>query len=102
MGVNAQALPRVLIDYRENAEPPAVGELITHQIHAPALVGPYRLRQGNPAVRGPFGTLASSHLQTFLAIQPINALGIDDPPFAPQPHRQPAVAVSHSAPSQVP
>ena len=66
--IDAQALPRVLIDYRQDAEPTTVRQSIAHKIHTPSLIRPRRLRQRDARVRGSFPTLLRSHLQTFFAI----------------------------------
>jgi len=84
--IDTQALPRVLIDYRQDAEPTTVRQSIAHKIHTPALIRPRRLRQWDARVRGSFPSLLHSHLQTFFAIQAVDSLGIHPPTFPSQQH----------------
>jgi len=97
---SAETLPRILIYYRQNAEPAAIDQPITHKIHTPALVWPARTRQRNTQVGRQFGPFCGAHLQLFLPVQPVHPFRIYRPTLASQQHCQPSIAVANSAPGQ--
>lgn len=85
------ALPRVVIDDRQRAEPPPVGERVAHEVHAPALV-----RAGGRGERcaWPGDTLPPPppHDEPRLTLQAVNELPIDQEPFTAQQHVESPVA----------
>ena len=90
--VDRQALAREEIDDRQRAEPPAIGQLVGDEIHAPDVVA---RRRGSSLLavhrRRVSPRTFPSEGQAFLGIDPIKALFADVPAFAPQQDPQPAV-----------
>ena len=73
----ADTLAGEVIDEVEDPEPPAIGELIGHEVRRPALAGLRRHRHRHPGPRDLPAALGS-HLQAFLALGPVGALAVDD------------------------
>lgn len=88
-----QALTREVIDQRQEAELPAIEELVGHEVHAPALVrtqGLDRLRPGHRAAMSPW--LMPPHAESFLPVEPVHALAVHTLPLTPQLRPHPLVS----------
>src|ERR1700692_3430368 len=102
VGMHAQTLSRVLIDYRQNSKPSSVRQPFAHKVHAPTLVRKSGFWKGDPHLRGTLDPLPRPHLQFFFSIEPVNAFGIYAPSFSPQHYRQPSITVPDPRPGQIP
>jgi hypothetical protein len=71
--------------------PPAIGESIRQEVQAPAL-GALRQRHRRPGAQGPFAPASTTHLQSFLAIEPAQLFVVHDDAFAPEQDMQPPIA----------
>ena len=63
-----QALAREVVDHGEDAEPPAAGRAVRHEVEAPALVRAIGQRHRRPGAQRPLAAAASADLQPFLAV----------------------------------
>src|ERR1700680_5247143 len=57
VGLHAQTLSRVLIDYRQNSKPSSVRQPLAHKVHAPTLVRTSGFWKRLPPLGGPCGPL---------------------------------------------
>ena len=62
IGDEAHALLAIVIDHREDPEPPPAGEGVGHEVEAPALVGALRDRHRRPRAQGPLTSATTAHL----------------------------------------
>jgi hypothetical protein len=86
VGKQPQALARALVEDGEHAEPPPVDQPLVHEVHGPALVR----RVGHP-LRDPLplrGTLprGGPYDQSFLRVEPVDPLRVDQPAFPAEEH----------------
>ena len=87
-----QAFPREVVDDRQDAEAPAIGERIRQEVQAPALIGALRQRHRRPRAQGTLAAAAPAHLQPFLAVEPTELLVVHDDAFAGEQDVQPPIA----------
>ena len=65
-----------IIGHGQAFDPPAVGQAIAHEIHAPHLIDALGDLQRHPFVDRPLGLFTSAYRQLGHAVQPIHALVI--------------------------
>ena len=87
-----QAFPRDVVDDIEDAKPPAVGELVVDEIERPARVGLGFDQDRRPHPHGASTRPTLAHRQTFLAIEPVDAILARRLALLPQQNEQPPVA----------
>ena len=77
-------MPTPIIHDREDPKRPSVGQGIMHKIHTPSLVRTTR-HGSRSTVKGDMFSSAHPHaeLQSIQAVQPSDALPIDEPPLTP-------------------
>ena len=92
VGDQRQAFSGAVVDHRQDAEAPTVGQLVGDKVQAPALVGCQRRRDRPPRPDRPLAPAAPAHRQPLLAIKPLDPLLVDRMAFAPQQHMQAAIA----------
>jgi hypothetical protein len=81
-----------VVDHCQDAEAPAVGQLVSDEVQAPALVGcQCRLDRPSRSDR-PFASTAPAYRQSLLAVEALDPLLVDGMIFAPQQHVQTTVA----------
>jgi transposase len=74
VGHQAQLLPRVVVDHRQDPEPAAVTQRVVHEVHRQALVRSWCRNQRNTRHRSVLASDAPADLQPFLDIQPTQSL----------------------------
>ena len=90
----ARTYAAVIVDEVQDPEPPAVGQLVAHEIHGPALHRPFR-RLGRDAI--PARQLSSflrADLQALGRVEAVGPLGVQDEPFATQHRMQAQIAIA--------
>ena len=87
-------LVRQVVDEHEAAEHAAVGQRITHEVHAPALRPPLRRRQRNAHGRDALDpTTPACHSEAFFTVEKTrHLLVIHHVPLPSQQHMEPLVA----------
>src|SRR5271166_319812 len=98
---STQAFPGVLIHHRQNTKPAPICQPVAHEIHAPPLVRTSGSGQLNAYLHRAFRSFLGSHLQLLRSIESIHSLHVHYPPFSPQQHCQPPIAVPSSATGQL-
>jgi hypothetical protein len=84
VGDQGEALSGAVVDHRQDAEAPSVGELVRDEVQAPALIGGHRRRDRPPGPHRPLAAAAPAHRQSLLAIEPLHPLLVDGMAFPPQ------------------
>src|SRR5262249_38232872 len=84
IGDQRQALAGEIVDDGENAEAPAVTELVMRKIHRPSLVWALRQGQRCPGTERPLATAAPANLKPFLGVDPAQLLMVQSDALAPQ------------------
>ena len=69
IGYQRQALAGEIVDDGENAEAPAVTELVMHKIHRPALVWALWQGQWCPGAERPLAPAATANLKPLLGVE---------------------------------
>ncbi len=91
----SNALPRELIDDRQDAVRAPVRQLVSDKISRPALIRSAG-RVGRHAMSpADFLSFHAAHLQVFFAVKTIEVPGVDRPAFPEKQHCQSPVAVTH-------
>jgi hypothetical protein len=100
--VDAIGLGSIATDLFTRPKRPAVGRLVVHKIHAPALVYGRRHRR-RPTMQTEALTPSDphSHLQALEPVESVHALQIDRPSLAPQQHVSAAIAKPRAAQGDV-
>src|SRR5579864_8577161 len=83
VGDQRQAFAGTVVDHRQDAKAPTVGQLVGDEVEAPALVGRQRCHHWLPGADRALATAASAHRQPLLAVKPLHPLPIDRMAFAP-------------------
>src|SRR5215472_9526400 len=92
IGDQRQTLAGEIVDDGENAEVPAVTELVVQKIHRPARVWALWQGQRCPGAEGPLATAATANLKPFLGVDPTQLLVVQSEALAPQQDVQSAIA----------
>ena len=88
----AQALAREVIDHGEDAEPPAVGERIAHEVERPALIRALRQRHRRPRAQRSLASATAADLKALLPIEPAQLLVVHVRALAAEQDVEPAIA----------
>lgn len=80
----AEALPGEVIDQGQDAEAPAAGERVHHEVERPAQVLILRDRHRRPRAQRPFTATTLAHRQPLLVVEPVQLLPIDPDPLPSQ------------------
>src|SRR5215207_2600625 len=70
IGYERQAFARTVVDHRQDAQPPAIAELIGGKIERPAIVRQLRDEHRRSCPQGAFASAAAAHGQPLFAIEP--------------------------------
>jgi hypothetical protein len=74
IGDGGQAFPRNVIDDVENAEASTAGELVVDKVQRPARIGPCLNKDRRSCSYGSSSRPPLAHAETFLSIEPIDAV----------------------------
>ena len=96
IGYQRQALPAEIVDDREDAEAPAIAQLVVQKIERPALVGGLWHGKRHPCAERAFPATTTANLQPLLGVEPAQLLVVQGHPFTPQQHVQSAIAEAPS------
>ena len=96
MSATSQTFPGEVVDDGEDAEAPAVAQLVMQKIERPALVRTLRQGQRRPSPERSLAAAATANLQPFLGIEPAQLLMVQQEAFAPQQDMPSAVAEATS------
>src|SRR3979490_1748240 len=88
VGDQCQAFSGAVVDHRQDAEAPAVGQLVRDKVQAPALVRCLRGYHRSPCPQRPLASAAPTHRQPLLAVESLHPLLVDSMAFTPQQHVQ--------------
>src|SRR5262245_25745535 len=89
--VNRQACPGEIVDDGEDTKAPAVVEHIENKVERPAFIDAGQRAEPGHAARYAPTSFATTDGETFLRIQPIDALEIHAKAFAPEQHVEPSI-----------
>ena len=92
VGDRRQAFARHVVDDVEDAEPPAVGELVMDEVQRPARIRPRLDQDRRPRSNGPAAGAPLAHRKPFLAIEPVDAVDARGLALLPQQDEQPPIA----------
>ena len=101
--VNCQALARVLVDDRQQAQLPPIRRAVEHEVVGPDVVAVLGTPTHDRAVGKPEPAtlrLLRRHLQPLLPPEPFHSLVVHPPTLLPEQRRHPPVAVAAEAGSQ--
>jgi len=87
-----QALAREVVDDRQDAEAPPVGEAVGYKVQRPALIGTARQCDRRSHAQCPLAAATLAYLQLLLAVQPPEALLVHATALSGQQQMQATVA----------
>ena len=102
VGDQRQRLSREVVDHRQHPEAPAPGENVGNEVQRPALVGALGYRHRCPGAGGAFAAAPAPNAQPFLAVQPIELLGVHRHVLPRQQDAEPPISEPASLAGQVP
>ncbi len=102
VGNRRQTFARDVVDDVEDAEPPATGELVMHEVQRPAGVRPRLDKDWRPRSDSAAAGLALAHREPFLAIEPVNPVFARAFALQTQKDKQPPVAKTPARIGEVP
>jgi hypothetical protein len=102
VGHQAETFPGEVIDHRQDAEPPPVGEAVAQEVKRPALIRSLRDRHRPPRPQRPLAPATAADLQPLLGVEPPELLMVHPDPLTPQQHPQPPIAEPTANPGQLP
>ena len=91
IGDQRQAFTREIVDDRQDAKPPAIGERIRQKIQAPALVWALRECHRGPRPDGSFAPRSPADLKPFFTVEAPELLMVHDDALAPEQDVKPAI-----------
>src|SRR5579883_3464587 len=92
VGDRRQAFARDIIDDVQNAEAPAAGELIMHEVQGPASIDLGLDQDRRSRANGPSPGTAAAHRQPFLTIEPVDPVAAGGLAFSAQQDEEAPVA----------
>ena len=92
IGDEAYAFPVEVVDHRQDAKAPAVGQRVRHKVQRPALIDPLRDRHRRPRSQCPLAPAALANGQALLLVEPIELLAVQHHPFPAKQQMQTPVA----------
>jgi hypothetical protein len=92
IGHQAQALPGVVVDHRQDPEPSSIGQCVADEVERPALVRALWQRHLCPCAQGPLASTTAANLQPLLDVEPPQLLVVHMRALARQQHMQPSPA----------
>ena len=92
VGHQAQALPCVVVDHRQDPEPSSVGQRVADEVERPALVRTLWQDHRCPCAQGPLASTTPANLQSLLDVEPPQLLVVEVHALARQQHMQPSPA----------
>jgi len=102
VGDRRQAFARHVVDDVEDAEPPAAGELVMHEVQRPARIRPWldndRRPRADSAAAGP----AFAHRKPFFAVKPVETVFARALAFLAQQDEQPPIAKASAGVGEFP
>lgn len=90
--MEVSGIARHVVDDVQNAEPPATGELVMHEVERPARIWPWLDKDWRPPSDRAAAGSALSHHQPFLAVEAVDAVLAGPLALLPQQNKEPPVA----------
>src|SRR5271166_433291 len=92
IGDEAYAFPVEIVDHRQDAKAPPIGERIRRKVQRPALIDPLRDRHRRPRSQSSLAAAALANGQALLFVEPIELLAVQRHPFPAKQQMQTPVA----------
>src|SRR5580700_6624173 len=90
----SHTLARTVIDDRKTPQPSTIGQPVGYEVHRPDAVGGRGLWERLALKGADAFTLATPHRKTGFPVQPVRALTVDRPAFAPQQNMDASITIA--------